>query len=702
MINRASERSSVINANTLLLHKLRTTCGQNPNAPQYFFHSCSEYNAINTVTRAQEEHETRESQSGRDSTSRNSAAERGSLPAAASESVHSIHSAYALPMGFTSTGKKNDREAELDGLSRPERLRHDCSLRALQRKIANAEPLLNVYTKLLYNFESSWLLYDPHSEFKRMGVPNNMWRISYVNVQYELCDTYPAVLAFPKSVDDDSLIAAAPFRSKHRLPTLCWRSVANNATISRSSQPMVGIGNSRNGADEFLVKELGRASLQPLDEIASNFGMRSNSSISESVMSGISGVQLSEKSTTSNASGLLNSPNLASSRRYVVTDARPVLNARANQAAGKGVESDKVYENCSVVFLDIANIHAMRKSLEMMIEANSGDDVNWLRNAEAAGWLSHIRRVLLGVTKIVHFLSYEHLSVLVHCSDGWDRTSQLTSLSMLMLDGHYRTLKGFIVLIEKEWLSFGHKFADRLGWTNDGFKDEERSPIFAQFLDCVHQMLVQMPNAFEFNEELLLFLMTHLHSGWFGNFLFNSEYELKFHVSHKGLLSIWTAVLGNKELYRNPNYFAHDSPVVPIVSKSRLVIWQGWFLSWQDKLWNAGWIENNQLDVKPENRTIDGKTCFKCELPFTMFTRRKHHCRCCGQIFCYACCNSMRIVPAVSNTYPSRCCTECALLLDMDYFNDAEARESTSARTQSRDPAQLVEYRQSLTRKPLI
>lgn len=64
-----------------------------------------------------------------------------------------------------------------------------------------------------------------------------------------------------------------------------------------------------------------------------------------------------------------------------------------------------------------------------------------------------------GAVRVVDKLENHKTSVLVHCSDGWDRTAQLTALAQFMLDGYYRTLEGFEALIEKEWCSFGHKFA---------------------------------------------------------------------------------------------------------------------------------------------------------------------------------------------------------------------------------------------------
>lgn len=116
-------------------------------------------------------------------------------------------------------------------------------------------------------------------------------------------------------------------------------------------------------------------------------------------------------------------------------------------------------------------------------------------------------------------------SVVIHCSDGWDRTSQLSALAMLLLDPYYRTIKGFEVLIEKEWLSFGHKFQQRIGHGDNHHSDADRSPVFLQFIDCIWQVSKQYPHEMEFNEHFLITILDHLYSCRFGTFLCNSERE---------------------------------------------------------------------------------------------------------------------------------------------------------------------------------
>ena len=137
-----------------------------------------------------------------------------------------------------------------------------------------------------------------------------------------------------------------------------------------------------------------------------------------------------------------------------------------------------------------------------------------------------------------------------------------------------------MVLVEKEWVSFGHKFQDRLGWSHDsGVKDDkEVSPIFVQWLDCVHQCVHQNPNDFEFNQEMILFVAKQVHSGFFSNFLFNCEKDAAKHRSQLSMVSVWTAVFSNLKTYTNRGYQVNLGLSVPVVLRQNIVLWNGYVL----------------------------------------------------------------------------------------------------------------------------
>ena len=94
-------------------------------------------------------------------------------------------------------------------------------------------------------------------------------------------------------------------------------------------------------------------------------------------------------------------------------------------------------------------------------------------------------------------------------------------MTQLLLDPFYRTLEGFAVLIEKDWVAFGHMFRERGGFGAE--PGAEFSPIFPQFLDAVAQLLVQFPAAFEFTAGALDFLARSFHDRFFVTFLGDSD-----------------------------------------------------------------------------------------------------------------------------------------------------------------------------------
>ena len=56
----------------------------------------------------------------------------------------------------------------------------------------------------------------------------------------------------------------------------------------------------------------------------------------------------------------------------------------------------------------------------------------WLPELQRSGWLSHAR-LLLGSSLRVALALREGRAALVHCSDGWDRTSQIRPVSTRIL-----------------------------------------------------------------------------------------------------------------------------------------------------------------------------------------------------------------------------------------------------------------------------
>ncbi|XP_026550330.1 myotubularin-related protein 2-like, partial [Notechis scutatus] len=88
------------------------------------------------------------------------------------------------------------------------------------------------------------------------GIPNESWRMTSINEQYELCDTYPALLVVPANIPDEELKKVAAFRSRGRIPVLSWVHPESQATITRCSQPMVGVSGKRSKEDEKYLQAI--------------------------------------------------------------------------------------------------------------------------------------------------------------------------------------------------------------------------------------------------------------------------------------------------------------------------------------------------------------------------------------------------------------------------------------------------------------
>ncbi|UYV64417.1 MTMR6 [Cordylochernes scorpioides] len=181
--------------------------------------------------------------------------------------------------------------------------------------------------------KAGWNSFDIQAEFYRQGVPNSHWKMTTINKDYEVCSTYPRYLFVPAETTNHILRCSGKFRSRGRLPVLTYL-----------HKNMVGHPTWLIGGDcDIPPASLTRCS-QPLS------GFKTRCLEDEEYLQCI----------------LRTNPGC--STMYIV-DTRPMINAFANRATGKGYEKESHYLHMKFQFSNIENIHVMRSSLQKLIES---------------------------------------------------------------------------------------------------------------------------------------------------------------------------------------------------------------------------------------------------------------------------------------------------------------------------------------------
>merc|ERR1719382_2210768 len=190
---------------------------------------------------------------------------------------------------------------------------------------------------------------------------------------------------------DQDLRAVAGFRKRGRLPAMSWCGgpELSFASLWRCSQTTEGLMGQKCNEDQAMVECIRQGSRRQGD------------------------------------------------RDLLVIDLRPWKSAWANKAGGGGFEG---YPKCNLVFGGIDNVHAVRDAWRAMAAAvagvSEGEVGSWLKDVANSNWYDYIGTILNSTAKVVKEISECRSNVMVHCSDGWDRTAETASLAMLCLDPH--------------------------------------------------------------------------------------------------------------------------------------------------------------------------------------------------------------------------------------------------------------------------
>ena len=415
---------------------------------------------------------------------------------------------------------------------------------------------------------------DMAEEYKQQGVPLDIFRPLSNSLAVPLCETYPETIMVPVSTSADSFVGCADIWAGRRLPVLTyWRkqqegvacaglfrsatpiSKVQRATGSAASDPRQELLESIRDVSKHAATAAAAAAAAATATVASDCGSPERSgALPVQVQPSPRTVQRRAEATAMYPEAVVESGVIG---RLLIADCRSSVAAVGHALAG-AVSTASPILGAEYVLVDLANHHAMRASIDAVRQlvhderdsatpggTTSRESVSpavgsvgvltsvpaggssiadsyaiWSQELAQTQWLAHIAILLDGAVCVAWKWLARGGSLLVQCATGRDRSAQLSALIQLLIEPRYRSKAGFATLVRKEFGAFGFAFSQRLGTAS---APTERSPIFLQFLDAVHQLRRQCPELFEFSDAFLVDLAIFSGSEWWSDFLFDDE-----------------------------------------------------------------------------------------------------------------------------------------------------------------------------------